>query len=574
MRAAAKAEHCQQQFALRVAGIPKRTEQALRPIAVESAALRAFNRALLLQFPPLPPGQYCGVKGETAASATVAWLRTDAVKGAELDLRRAFDTVHHAVARAGALAAGVPAPIVEFLAHFVWPAPRYCVVHGAAPSRPVHACTGLPAGDPCSPSLLAYVLAPWRLIVESCPEIRAFLFMDDRSIVDLGGRPDSEDALGAALELSQWVDATLGLQEHRGKRQLWDRRVNPDASVEHLGITTAPNSRVFPELHVSEPQVCSLAAAITCLPGGMAVCERLLQGLVLPKLLWSAPLTPKLSPAVTEAFYRAIRGPCTWWCKGRVWADRVSLHPEFAAAICCLAATQKHPVAGNVVLQSVVCHHAERLQLQVTQDSPQGVLLQPLPGAPAQVVRAVRTVARAQQRPNACFAAAGGAGHGLRVVARALALTLVRRTRADAEGCHDIDLEAQSHPRWKLWRSKLSAAARTNLDIFRGGAVKTKSRRYWNYGRAFCRCPCGHAVASSRHLFQECPRLDADRRRLQQTYGLAPAFWTHVPRCTSKSGWITMSASPCADTRVRMQIAACSLGLVIVPLAEEVSFPA
>ncbi|CAE7249168.1 NRT2.1 [Symbiodinium sp. CCMP2592] len=281
-------------------------QDALRPIAVESAALRAFNRALLWQFPPLPQGQFCGVKGETAASATVAWLRTDAVRGAELDLRKAFDTVHHAVARAAALAAGVPAPIVEFLARFVWPAPRCCVVHGAAAARPVYACTGLPAGDPCSPSLLAYVLAPWRSLVESCPGIRAFLFMDDRSLVELVGRRASEDALASALALSQWSDETLGLQEHQGKRQLWDRTANPDASVEHLGITTAPGSQVVPELRVSEPQFCSLASAVTCLPGGMAVTERLLQGLVLPKLLWSAPLTPKLSPAVTEAFYRAI----------------------------------------------------------------------------------------------------------------------------------------------------------------------------------------------------------------------------------------------------------------------------
>ena len=224
--------------------------------------------------------------------------------------------MHHAVARAGALAAGVPAAIVEFLARFVWPAPRYCVVHGAAPARPVCACTGLPAGDPCSPSLLAYVLAPWRSLVESCPGIRAFLFMDDRSLVDLVGRRCSEDALASALALSQWADETLGLQEHQGKRQLWDRTANPAASVEHLGITTAPGSSVFPELRVAELQLCSLASAVTCLPGGMAVSERLLQGLVLPKLLWSAPLTPKLSPAVTEAFYRAIRGPCTWWCKG------------------------------------------------------------------------------------------------------------------------------------------------------------------------------------------------------------------------------------------------------------------
>ena len=42
------------QFAWKVVGIPKRTEDALRPIAVASAAVRAYNRALLQQFPPAP----------------------------------------------------------------------------------------------------------------------------------------------------------------------------------------------------------------------------------------------------------------------------------------------------------------------------------------------------------------------------------------------------------------------------------------------------------------------------------------------------------------------------------------
>ena len=102
------------------------------------------------------------------------------------------------------------------------------------------------------------------------------------------------------------------------------------------------------------------------------------------------------------------------------------------------------------------------------------------------------------------------------------------------------------------------------------GAIKTRTRRFWGRSALFCECPCGHPVCSARRLFQECPRLSQVRCSLQQQHGLRPSFWTSVPRCTSKTGWITLDASPDALTRVRMQIASCELGLCIVPLAEEV----
>ena len=92
----------------------------------------------------------------------------------------------------------------------------------------------------------------------------------------------------------------------------------------------------------------------------------------------------------------------------------------------------------------------------------------------------------AQGRQDGLFAADADAGHSLRVVARAVALAQVNETRADAEGIGSIDLEAQSDPAWKLWRQRLSPRDRGDLAVVRGGAVKTKTRRFWNHGRAFC----------------------------------------------------------------------------------------
>ena len=55
---------CQDRFfSWRVVGIPKRCEAAVRPIAISSAVVRAWNRALLAQFSPPPPGQFCGAQG-------------------------------------------------------------------------------------------------------------------------------------------------------------------------------------------------------------------------------------------------------------------------------------------------------------------------------------------------------------------------------------------------------------------------------------------------------------------------------------------------------------------------------
>ena len=74
-------------------GVLSASLSAANPIAIASAIVRSWNRALLAQFPPPPEGQYCGSPGHSAVSATLAWLRAPCVRGAELDLRKAFDSM-------------------------------------------------------------------------------------------------------------------------------------------------------------------------------------------------------------------------------------------------------------------------------------------------------------------------------------------------------------------------------------------------------------------------------------------------------------------------------------------------
>ncbi|CAE7481336.1 NRT2.5 [Symbiodinium sp. KB8] len=444
---------CQDQFSWRVVGIPKRCEAAVRPIAIASAIIRAYNRALLPQFPSMPADQYCGAPGRTAATATVAWLATKAYRGAELDLRKAFDSVDHVVASSAARTAGVPEAIIAYLARCVWSAPRHCVVHGEPPAEVIAATTGLPAGDPCSPRLLAFVLEPWSRIVTSFGGIQAFLFMDDRSLTDRL----EQGHLAEALEASKWFDTRLGLQEHQGKRQVWDRSLRADCPpVEHLGVFAVPEQHALPEVRVHEDEVCQLADAVAGLPGGMEVKERLLLGIVLAKITWAAPLVPAVSLQTAKAFYRAMRGPCTWWCQGRVWADCINVHPQLAAAVLCLRRTAGCQVHSSATLDATVKHHAGVLGLEVVGEGPTGVLLASSQAAKPLVIRAVQHAARAQGRQDGSFAADADAGHSLRVVARAVALAQVKDTRADAEGIGAVDLQAQSDPAWKLWRQRLS----------------------------------------------------------------------------------------------------------------------
>ena len=160
-------------------------------------------------------------------------------------------------------------------------------------------------------------------------------------------------------------------------------------------------------------------------------------------------------------------------------------------------------------------------------------------------------------------------GHLLRVTAGVRALSRIKQTRADSEGADDVDIEAQSHPAFTAWSRSLQGQEAAFLCVFRGGASKTPTRRYWQRGApAQLACRRGHAAASARHYFSECPLFADLRRQLGREYSIPPAWWTIQPRITSKSGWITCSAGSNVLIRAQRQVAACRLGIEIAKISD------
>ena len=142
--------------------------------------------------------------------------------------------------------------------------------------------------------------------------------------------------------------------------------------------------------------------------------------------------------------------------------------------------------------------------------------------------------------------------------------------RYDADGIANVDVEATSSTAWRDWLRQLNSAERRDLRIWRGGAIGTPTRRLWRPGsNSDVLCPwCGAQKPSARHMFAECPRFSAIREELQLEYCVQADWWALQPAVTSKTGWITFAAHPCAKTRGLMQVAACRLGVAMVGACE------
>ena len=110
------------------------------------------------------------------------------------------------------------------------------------------------------------------------------------------------------------------------------------------------------------------------------------------------------------------------------------------------------------------------------------------------------------------------AGSFNRCFANVEALALVRATRNDCAGFESADIEASSSPTWQSWARSLSRVDLTSLRNWHDGAVRTRTRLHFRAGRneALCACPyCGHARASARNFWEECPRFDCIRSALE-----------------------------------------------------------
>ena len=555
-------------YSWRVVGIPKKHSNDSRPIAVGSCLVRAWHRTLTKQLPATPTEQWCGKQGLSATQATAHWWQSAGTAGAEMDLAKAFDSVAIQVADAALEHHGTPRALRSLLVR-AWRAPRYCCVMGELASPIIPTC-GLPPGDPCVPNTFGLVLSPWHgLLRKRTPDVSSWAYMDDRSL-----RGACQTAVQRAIDITQKFDDSIGLLENMQKRQIWEGK----QQVEHLGLRIAPGDACLtPTPRADWEPVAALVSRLHSVPGSAAARERLVGAFVKPLFTWAAPLCEPPPAMFGPCIWRAIiRSNCSWWCQGRWWCDRILLHPCFGSAVSAILAAPRVALWKGEGVQKSLQDHASILGLQVISWNSHGLWLRPAANADPRVLAAANQArppeADTQNRPHGAlvFNANSQAGaHAIRIAARVRALALVRTSRQDAEGIADVDLEAQSDPSWTAWSRRLHDGDRQLLSIWRGGAVRSPTRRWSFHDRTgesgAAACPwCQAPFASSRHFWTECPRFAGARVALEREFDVSPDWWRTQPRCTAKSGWITLSAGPSVRRRAQLQVASCRLGLVIV----------
>jgi hypothetical protein len=556
----------------RVVGIPKRQSDEMRPISVASVLLRCWHKVLAKQLPEASRDQYCGRRGMTVTKATHEWARQPGRCGCELDLAKAFDSIDHQVAKAALRRSGVAECIVQYLAK-VWAAPRLCCVAGcmAVPLRPN---TGIPAGDPLSPRILDAVLALWaHMVRREVPEAVPYMYMDDRSVKVLRCRDtvDEEKVVrDQALEVTIRFDAAAGLVENMAKRQMWSTDGSEQGDVEHLGLRFGMAGRVTaPKPRDDWQGLRDGLKTLEHLPGSGATRECLAAVFLSAKWHWAAPLMALPPADLSKVVMQSVlQTRCTWWCRGRWFAERLNLHPVASTAILALRRCGDMAQGAGQHLRAAVAASASWLRLRVSW-AVDGAPWLHYTGDDDRLLRSLAELAHAQGRAaigEECrrFRAAPceKTAHVLRILARAKVLSEIPATRLDREGCDRIDLEAQSAPEWQDWKKTLSDAEAKWLRIWRSGAVRTPTRRHHDEeDHSKCRS-CG-VWASMRHFWAECPVHAQARDNLSLQYGLPAGWWNAQPRVTAKSGWVTIAAGPTVAARARFQVAAARMAFVI-----------
>ncbi|CAE7841404.1 CPK22, partial [Symbiodinium sp. KB8] len=208
--------------------------------------------------------------------------------------------------------------------------------------------------------------------------------------------------------------------------------------VEHLGLTVQHRCPVCLPAAL-RPTSCELSQAVSGFRGNMEAHEAILLSVVLPKLLWSAPLVPAVERKLVTSLPSCVHA-------GAVALGGVRAVSGLTTSLCTLAlpvlsvASLRLPPARVTLacptLRACVRHHAWALSLCV--DSARvGLWLKPRTSACAAVSEVVRRACFSGRQPS--FDAAADGGHTLHMVARALALDSVNRDRWDAEGIDEVD---------------------------------------------------------------------------------------------------------------------------------------
>ena len=384
--------------------------------------------------------------------------------------------------------------------------------------------------------------------------------------------------LNRALTITAAIDLELGMLENAKKRQIWAH----DETTEHLGIRACPNTAILfpavPPPRTPWDDLVQITRRVTAIPGPAQHRETIIQVAVASKYRWAAPFVEVPPDALVEATRQAVqRTRCTWWSSARFWADRIDLHPQLGTAIRSLKAAASIGTFHSPLLYSCLRHHARALGLRFAEDMPTstGIWVRLAPDTADPRCTAVLSEALTPTPDgHEAFDASDSRGqHLVRCIARIRLLQhTVRsdRRRMDEEGITDIDVEARSTREWKAFVASIGVEARTSLQVIRGGAIWTPTRRYSQFGRDSRRrsgdtsCPwCEHPYASAHHFFTTCPHFEEYRQDLQEAHDIPPEWWARQPRVTTKTAWVTTQASDDPRRRAEMGVAAARLLLQV-----------
>ena len=122
--------------------------------------------------------------------------------------------------------------------------------------------------------------------------------------------------------------------------------------------------------------------------------------------------------------------------------------------------------------------------------------------------------------------------HTLRLAAIYQCLLSARRSRFDAEGVADVNINASSHKTWRDWKANLEPKEKLLLSMFRGGAATSPTRRA-NMPFNNESCPfCNAEDASMRHFWAMCPQFLSFRQETECSFNVAHGWWVLQPRIT------------------------------------------
>ncbi|CAK0873307.1 unnamed protein product [Prorocentrum cordatum] len=194
--------------------------------------------------------------------------------------------------------------------------------------------------------------------------------------------------------------------------------------IEHIGILAVPDdpyAKITPAAGWDKLRKC--LAAIRRLPGG------------------------------SESQATAVRAyaKCTWWCRGRIKASNIDLHPVYSAVLVAIDRIAYWEIQWSDFLEVNFMALFEAIGFEFLQYDPgRGVQFRRPVDEPDALVRRLRG------RRHICWSDEKKVPHLIRQVCRARALANTRAERNDAEGVDQIDLEASSAKVWAIFRGSLT----------------------------------------------------------------------------------------------------------------------